>query len=344
MNAAALGLILGFTFPTWWKTGYDTPAAASSLAQLAQTGAGWVAFCPTGYVDGPSGSEIKITDGTPNDDSLRRTIAQAHGLGLKVVLKPHVDAMGSRRPRSTLLPSNRPAWFKSYRKFLAHYAAMAQAERVELFVVGTELFSLTTAIDAPWWHLLIADTRRAYSGPITYAANWYDFWKIDFWRKLDYIGIDGYFPIPGETPAAQKRSWLMYLPVLRAVAAATGKRVLFTEVGLSAQKGANLRPWDYGTFGRTDMHTQQLYFQSFLEVFDKERYFAGFLQWAWEPDTSSGGPNDPSMTVQGKPALDVLKDYFRRKKGFTRPPDPLMDLGPSRARIHRALNAVWASY
>jgi hypothetical protein len=309
--ARATPQIYGFTFPSWWKDAYDRPGARTSLANLAKTGAKWVALIPVEYMKTKESTTFDMTDQTASDDSLRRTIRAAKALGLSVVLKPHVNCADGT-PTAVIRPRDEREWFASYRTFVLRYAALAQEERVELLVVGTELFSMASGpARGREWEELIRDVRAVYSGKLTYAANWYDFMLVPFWRSLDYVGIDGYFPTAGgRNPKLLALSLKAYLPIVRAVVAASGKPLLFTEVGISSQKGANRKPWSYGDFGPVDAEVQKAYFEAFLDVFARERSFAGFLQWCWDLDPNAGGPNDKSMTVQGKPALTVLEKYF----------------------------------
>ena len=321
--AGAAPKIYGFTFPSWWKDSYDQPGAKTSLQDLAKTGAKWVALIPVEYMKRKDSTTFDVTDQTASDDSLRRTIRDAKALGLSVVLKPHINCADGA-PTATIRPRDEREWFASYREFLLHYAAIARDERVELFVVGTELFSMAAdPAHAREWEGLIRDVRAVYPGELTYAANWYDFMLIPFWRSLDYVGVDGYFPAAGgRRPKVLAASLRTYLPVLRAVVRASGKPLLFTEVGISSQKGANLKPWSYRDFGPVDAAVQKAYFQAFLAAFSRERSFAGFLQWCWDLNPDAGGPADKSMTVQGKPALDVLEKYFAGLNGPALDPRP----------------------
>ncbi|HXT01604.1 MAG TPA: hypothetical protein VN915_13090 [Elusimicrobiota bacterium] len=309
--ARATPAIYGFTFPSWWKDSYDQPAAKTSLANLAKTGAKWVALIPVQYMKRKDSTTFDVTDQTASDESLRRTIRDAKALGLSVVLKPHVNCADGT-PTAVIRPRDERAWFASYREFLLHYATIAREERVELFVVGTELFSMAAGpVHEREWQELIGGVRAVYPGKLTYAANWYDFALIPFWRSLDYVGIDGYFPaVGGKHPRLMAASLRAYLPAIRAVVHASGKPLLFTEVGIASQRGANRKPWSYRDFGPVDAGVQKAYFEAFLDAFSRERSFAGFIQWCWDLNPDAGGPNDKSMTVQGKPALDVLEKYF----------------------------------
>ena len=336
--ARARPAFYGFTFPSWWKDSYAGEGAQKSLSNLAATGANSVALIPTWYMKTGESSTFASTDQSASDDSLRLTIRNAKALGLRVVLKPHVNCQDGRAT-ALIRPKDERLWFKTYGEFLQHYALMAQEEKVELFVVGTELFSMAASDHRRQWEELIRGVRGVYSGRITYAANWYDFMLVTFWGSLDYIGIDGYFPlVGGHSPRLLALGWNMYLPVIESVSRAYGKPVLFTEVGLSSQKGANRKPWSYRDFGPVDAEVQKDYFEAFLNVFDRKPYFAGFLQWCWDLNPDAGGAADKSMTVQGKPALAVLENYFRRVEAPA-PASRLVEAGRAAERARAVFDA-----
>ncbi|MBI3551912.1 MAG: hypothetical protein HY077_05285 [Elusimicrobia bacterium] len=317
--AAARDRLNGFNIPCWSADCYSSPGARESLSRMAKTGAGWVALTPTWYQKTTSDSAPAAAPGTPSDESIRTAVRAAKAAGLCVAVKPHVDVENGQF-RAFIHPDDPKAWFAAYGDMAAHYARLAAEERADMFVVGTELFRMDGLMHRRDWERVIARVRAVYPGPLTYAANWYDFSRVSFWDKLDFIGIDGYFPIlNGHHKWAMKLEWLAYKPLIAAAAAVHGRPVLFTEFGLSSQKGAQRKPWEWKDFGPVDLEVQKNYFQSFLEVFGQESWFAGIWQWGWEINPDAGGPSDKSMTVQGKPALDVLKKYFARAKASPPP-------------------------
>ncbi|MDE1976519.1 MAG: hypothetical protein KGI84_04580 [Elusimicrobia bacterium] len=326
--ARAAPSIFGFNFSCWGKDCYEAPAASQSLQALARTGARWIAVTPTWYMDGSRASSLAPSASTPSDESVRFAIRQAKALGLSVALKPHVD-LDDGNPRSDIDPRDDAAWFKGYRAMILHYASIAAQEHADLFVVGTELLHVDGPAHLRDWRGLIAAVRSVYHGPLTYAANCYNFVRIPFWGDLDYIGIDGYFPVlGGDNEKVMEASWQPYKLLIEAESGVFGKPVLFTEIGISSQKGANLKPWDYSHFGRADDKVQAAYLESFLHVFSRKKWFAGFLQWDWEADASGQGAGDKSMSVRGKPALQVLTRYFDLWRGIV-PPSAVSRLNSS---------------
>jgi len=308
IQTSGSGFGSGFTMPCWWKDCYSLPKTIESLTKLSQTGARWVVLTPTWFMNAASDSYMQATDGTPTDDSLRVAIRKAKSLGLLVSLKPHVDVKNDIR--FNLNPADQKAWFKSYRVMVLQYARLAAAEKVDIFVVGTELFHVDGPTNYDDWKSLIAAVRAVYSGSLTYAADWYNFPRVTFWDQLDYIGIDCYFPQVSSYYIVMQAGWQSYKLLVAPVAALYGKQVIFTELGISSQEGANRQPWEWKEIGPVDLKVQSDYFESLLSVFGDTSWFAGFWQWGWEINPDGGGANDKGMTVQGKPALDVLIRHF----------------------------------
>lgn len=310
-SARAADRILGFNFPLWSQDAYASADAQRGLQEIAATGAGWVALTPTLYVQDRRDSTVTAGPETPSDDSLRSAIRAAHARGLRVALKPHVDGRDGGA-RAWLEPRDPALWFATYRAHLLRYARLAAEERCELFVVGTELSLLTAPQHWKAWRSLIRETRAVYPGPLTYAANWHSVVHVGFWRDLDYIGVDAYYPVVGGTDRRLLAlSWLPYEAELKAVSAAHGRPVLFTEFGAASQKGAGLKPWEWRDYADADPLAQSAYIESFLAAFEKKAWVAGFLHWAWDMDPAHAGVTDKSMSVRGKPALSVLQRLFR---------------------------------
>lgn len=329
--ANAAESVLGFNYPVWSKTGYAS--SDSALADVAATGAGWVALTPTLYVKDRTDSVVAATADTPDDDSLRAAIRAAKARGLKVVLKPHVDIVGGG-VRAWISPKDSAQWFSTYRVPLLRYARIAQEEGCSLFVVGTELALLTAPSHWGSWKSLIRDVRAEYQGPLTYAANWHSTLGVGFWKDLDYIGVDAYYPnLGGKNRTLLRLGWLPVEGELKALSAANGRPILFTEFGIASQKGANLRPWDWTDFGPVDVDQQAAYMQTFFETFAGKSYVAGFLHWAWDADPTHQGLSDKSMSVRGKPAEALLESLFRgaRVAASSPPPSPPHALAAARA-------------
>ena len=105
------------------------------------------------------------------------------------------------------------------------------------------------------WIVLIANTRTQYSGKLSYAANFDQYESVGFWKHLDYIGINAYFPLRQELELPTSRealydtveqSWIGVLDTIedfRIVNDLWTKPVIFTELGYTSRKHSTLQPW-----------------------------------------------------------------------------------------------------
>ena len=241
----------GITFSRTKGADLGSSRATDSLYYLKRNiGVEWVALHPAGYQ--PTWNMPFVSkDDDPPDDQVRLLIRHAHHLGLKVMLKPHVQL--TRRDNGAWrgkieMPDDESwkLWFAAYQRFILHYARLAAQEEVDLFCIGTEL-AATTQRQTPW-RQVIARVREHYSGPLVYAAHWDNFDRIGFWDALDYIGINAYFPLSDAAPptaAALERRARQLADYISLLHQRTNKPVLLTEVGFKSVQGTSLEPWQW---------------------------------------------------------------------------------------------------
>lgn len=307
--------IYGFNFSNW-PYPYDSPQAQESLSHLAASRARWIALVPAIYMENASSNSFLSGENTATKTELVSFIEKAKSSGLKIVLKPHITVL-SGSFRGFIEPENPELWFKNYKAVCLYYARLAQEQGIDLFVIATELSSMTKRRYEPYWRDIIREIRRVYKGPLTYAAWWTEWNRIGFWRELDFIGVDAYFPLglPGSGGDRERlsRVWKKrYIPELKSLAFAYGKPVLFTEIGVTSQKEAYVIPWNYKKLNKVDLQGQVEYLAGFLDAFrDETDWFAGFLLWIWTSDPDAGGLDDRGHSVQNKPALDFLTRRFK---------------------------------
>lgn len=313
----------GIAFAGWWRGAYATPEADQALAQLAATGAGWVAIVVTGYQDTHASTAIRRDRrATPSDAELAQAIRTARQLGLRVMLKPHVDL--SRDPErwrgdigaAFADEAEWQAWFAAYRAFIDHYAALAQQNGVDQFCVGTEL-AATSQRDEDW-RRVVAGVRERFAGPLTYASNHGgEEARITWWDAVDYIGVDAYYSLARDhEPSVDelKAAWVArgYLDTLAGLAARYRRPVLITEIGYRSADGAAMAPWRWQGEAALDLQEQADAYQAALDVLWGRPWLAGMYWWHWDADPGRGGPEDADFTPQGKPALEVLREFYRR--------------------------------
>jgi hypothetical protein len=311
----------GVAFTGYSGTAYDGDGPLLALERLERTNASWTSVLVTGYQDTIDTTSIDFHGpATPTDASVERIIRRAHELGLKVMLKPHVDlANDSGHYRGEIGPGFTPAqwaaWFASYRPFILHYAAMAERTDCELFCVGCELG--TTAVHAAEWRDIVAAVKGAYGGPLTYADNQAeaDPEAVSWWDAVDFIGQDAY---PTLTPVIEPTvddllsGWTPLLVKLRQLSEKWQKPLILTEIGCRSVQGGAQNPWDWQREGAVDLAVQSNFYEAACRAVSGLSWLRGMYWWQWSPDADDGGTDDAGYTPHGKPAEAVLRSWYLR--------------------------------
>jgi hypothetical protein len=311
----------GVTHVSWWHDEYGYPAGTESRRALAASGASWAGLLVTWYMDTRGSSTIAASaDSSNDDDVVRRAIDELHGLGVKVMLKPHVDVRDGTW-RAQITPGDRGLWWQSYGAFMDHYVTLAAEKNVEMLCIGTELASMSGARDAGEWTSLIARIRSRYTGLLTYAANGVEpadeFTSVAFWDQLDLMGVDVYTPLTNQTSPTRGElaaGWTHNKDGHDMVAAfhnaqqARGKPLIFTEIGYRSGDGTNRAPWDWGASMAVDPGEQADCYAAMYDVWSRETsWMKGPFWWAWDVQPPASG--DTGYNPRGKPAEDVLRSW-----------------------------------
>jgi hypothetical protein len=313
----------GICYASTWRNhgddGYGSATSLQTLNRLRRLGVEWISVTPFGFMESAMATEIHISSHSIESDTrLQKEVAQAHGLGMKVTLKPHVWLRGGDWPGAIKWENDEAwrRWFASYRSFVLHYAALAERDHYDLFVLGTELKS-ATACDQQCWRALITEVRQVFHGPITYAANWDEAEHVPFWDALDYIGVDEYAPLaksPGAAELELCTAWNVLAKNLEALSRRTGKRIILTELGYRATRDAAMAPatWpEKDARPKFDPEHQASCFRAALKTLWGKSWLAGIYVWKWFTDSrDEQGPTDFSFA--DKPAESVMGDFYRR--------------------------------
>ena len=259
------------------------------------------------YQSGLTSSSVHAGSGTPPDAQLSGVVDDLEAAGFSVMLRPLLDE-SDLAPlwRGAIAPTSVGAWFASYTTLITHYAKLAAEDGVQVLDVGTELLSLEA--DTSDWLTLIARVRSVYPGKVTYAVNGIsdtsNGFPTGFIGALDFLSVDGYWnlAVPDGTGAAGlARAWLPYLQ--QSIAAAGGKPVVLSEVGVVPQQGAQDHPWKTLQPGPTDDTFQATYYEGACQA-ASTAHLAG-LYW-WEVNLGTPGQFDPI----GMPAERAIASCF----------------------------------
>lgn len=251
---------------------------------------------------------------TPSAEELGDLIRYAKSKGLRVILMPIVlldDPKGDEW-RGTLKPESWDEWFESYRGIMAHFLWIAQANGVDIFVIGSELVSAER--QAAQWDKTIDFIRGRFGGLLTYSSNWDHYQNIPFWEKLDLIGMNSYWTLgPDKDTSVEtiKDNWRDIQEELEPFIRKKGKPLLFLEIGWCSLDNAAKEPWDYTKAEEPiNLELQRRLYQGFFESWHGTPWLGGFSVWEWPP--GEGGPDDRGYTPKNKPAEGVLREWMAK--------------------------------
>jgi hypothetical protein len=285
---------------------YGSASARESLAALRRAGAQAVAIVPFLWQPDPQHTSPVRGNDMP-DAALRAAIRDAHALGLKVMVKPHVWVQGSWAGAvEPATPDGWQSWFERYRAALLPIVRIAAEESAEALAIGTEL--VKTA-GRPEWQSVIDAVRPIFPGLLTYAAhNIEEAEAVPFWPQFDAIGVTLYPKLGDDTDRDNGKSVMNATAArLDALSKREGKPVIVAEIGLRSARGATLKPWESAEerAAEPDAQLQAEVLGDWLDALDRPS-IQGVLVWRWFTDPSAGGPADTDFTVQGKPAARMF--------------------------------------
>lgn len=295
----------GITLWAWWPDAYATPASDAALARIASVGATWVVLIPTWFQESTSVSSFapKATF-TPTDESILHAVAAAKAVGLKVMLKPHVD-VADGACRCAIRPTDVDAWFARYNEMILHYTDIAVSAGVDQLAVGTELAGVSS--EAGRWRSLIAAVRGRYRGSMVYAALPSELPRVSFWDALDAIGVDAYWPLadrPTEDAHGLRQAWEPIVAELARMALSWNRPVVFTEAGYASQRGTTTEPGSWTLSTVPAPAEQAAAYNALLAAVPGRPWFRGVHWWAWRV-TNETDPLD--YTPQDKQAEHALR-------------------------------------
>lgn len=307
----------GVNYTSWNADELGSDMSDYSLIYLSQLGVGHIGLMVVQYQNDAASKKIYADPKkTASDESLGHAINLIHALGMKVMLKPHVD-LADEDARVNILPGEE--WFASYKEFILHYAEIAAKYNVELFCIGTELSNTTISTWKEKWSSLINAIRKVYKGPITYAANWDEYESVSFWQDVDYIGMDAYFPLTKKNNPPKEElmaAWEKHASLLEKWLGQTGlnKPIIFTEIGYDTIEGSNKQPWRVLPTLATYVESQEEQancLESLLIVLSKRSWFKGFYWWNYFPRPDIG---PLGYTLRGKTGEKILSEWYKKLK------------------------------
>ncbi len=323
-----LGIVRGITISTH-GSGHDwgQDVMVPTVRDIKTLGANWIATHPYGRITSSGAvGRRRRDDGVAPPGHWTRPIEEAHSQGLKICIKPHLAYWRSGFSwRGEITFDTEEKWARFWHDYSAWILELAAAcHKADAFVIGTELDK--TLDHESRWRALIADVRKVYDGPITYAANWSDYRRVPFRDALDLIGIQAYFPVSEvEDPTAAdiRVGWQRIVAELRDYSVEQNRHVVFTELGYNQSYATAAKPWEHHTDDEGSRAIQELCWLTALDAIGEEPRIVGALLWKWFPHPRPIGRNfqlatPPVMRLiadawQGDvPAIEFTQEEFDR--------------------------------
>jgi hypothetical protein len=290
-------------------------ACGRSLAGLKALGADAVALVCFFWQEKPESADITLGNDIPLAE-LRAGIRQARGMGLKVLLKPHVWV--PQTWAGAVAPGGDGAferWFSGYGAGLEQLAELAADEGAEGLAIGTELRGTS---HRPEWRDLIGRIRQRYQGLLTYVAHWDgEVMRVPFWDLLDVAAVSLYPPL-GEDMAGVTAAIDRAAEQLVQWRDRIGKPLWIAELGLRSANGAQAKPWESAEERQAlpDENVQSTVIEWWLTALT-QCGFQDVLIWRWFSNPDIGGPQDTDFTIQGKRAAAVLHGWLTTHRDQT---------------------------
>lgn len=288
------------------------------IREIDELGANTILLSPAGYMEHAESQNVFIdARKVPSDEDFRILIRHARQMELDVIVMPIVLLSNPRGSewRGVIQPPNWDTWWEQYRSFVTYFADIAREGGATSFIVGSELVS-TERHTAQWIRTIEAVRERFPKGKLGYSANWDHYRPVQYWEKLDFVGMTSYYTLADrENPTVDEivRRWEPVKKEILSWQAEVGKPIVFTEVGWCSQSGAATAPWNYYHNQKATpagLEEQRRLYEAFIEVWHDAPAVLGVIWWEWT--TGSGGPGDFGYTPKNKPAENVLRRWFER--------------------------------
>jgi len=275
-----------------------TPDALATRAYLNRLHANAVSISFPFFMNGTRPGSVHRTIATPTPGQLATAIGIFEQAGMYISLRPLLDEKSLGRSRVGWVPSSQPRWFRSYERFLKPYAEMAQRQRVNEFIVGTEMKGFDLS---PAWNGLVRKMRGWYHGTLACADNWDRLVTRGCAVKIQTV--DAYSPAHSFNFAA---SWEQFDRRLQ-------PGMVETEVGIAAAKYAWHKPWILNwPVGGVDPQTQAQWFTAACKA-SRSTHLGGIYFWSIGLATTQPvGPTLASQTTwTGGPGARAIAHCFR---------------------------------
>jgi hypothetical protein len=335
-----IDVMRGVTFGFYARAGVlGSDWAKDQVDKMVETGVKWVVLCPTVMQDtAHSTRQYRDFEVTPNDHELYVITDYMHDRGLKVQLRPMLETQdGCGRLQVWFQPDREripgrvsdhwQRWFASMRLRSLHYARIAADTGCEMYGLDSELDR--TIDHSRQWREAVEAVRSVYSGPVTSCHTTHcgliDYEKVladrsHWWHDLDLLTLSCYArgaDHPGASVEEIMGNLKPELERFRRFAEIYQKPLAFGECGCTSSYGGAMTPSGWQGEGGYSPNEQANYLEALLRTFWFEPWWHGMFWWKWDeqnvrPAFLDDPAGDKGFTLYGKPAADVMREWFAR--------------------------------
>ena len=165
--------------------------------EIADMGANTVLLIAPGFMEHAESQTIFLeARKLPSPEDFKTIIRNAREADLNVILMPIILLSKPRGSewRGVIKPPDWEDWWRQYREFIVYFCDIAREGGANVLMVGSELVS-TEKQTAQWVRVIETARENFYGGELGYSANWDHFRPVQFWDKLDIIGMTSYYTL-----------------------------------------------------------------------------------------------------------------------------------------------------
>ncbi len=288
---------------------------------IVNVNANYVSIIPFGFIKDLTQPEVRFNTDRQwfgeTKDGVTQYAGELRKKNVKIMLKPQIWVWRGQYT-GFIEMTTEADWKtleKTYAAYILAYAELATELKADIYCIGTELEKFVK--NRPeFWNDLIEKVKTIYKGRITYAANWDEFKHTPFWKELDFIGVNAYFPVDTtKTPTVEscKLGWKPHKQIMKDISKKYKRPIVFTEFGYRSVDYTAKEPWKSDrSMTSVNLQGQANATQAIFEEFWDEDWFGGGFLWKWfHNHESSGGSKNSRFTPQNKPAEAVIKKQYK---------------------------------
>lgn len=241
------------------------------------------------------------------DYSLNRALALSKIMsknGIRTIIEPYPLIADGAVGESYFKPNDKSAFMDSWTGNVLSIIDAFKDEPTAGIYIGSNLTQLEDQNEA--FNSLIKKARSSYSGKIIYRTNyWYNaVWDeattkafqdkkaTPFFKNVDILSVAAYFELSSpdvfdvKTLQDRMSSTNVYsrqqnvLSQIRELHEATGKEIMFGELGISNHETSMSQPWNSQLSTPVDDRIQSIWYRAWIEQMRKESWFNGYSIFA----------------------------------------------------------------